>query len=152
MTTPTETHDRIVAICATITGVNTAQKWHRDTGVPFASSELAAAIVSPAPNVIHRRISDTIYERIQEWIMLYLIARFPDDTELRDRTTWDLALPYIERVPETFHASRNLEYNDGGIVKSITLPTLVSIGPETLDGAMYVSAGFRMNTTTIHRL
>jgi hypothetical protein len=151
MTTLAAVHTRLVALCAAYSGVNTAQKWYPDDNAPFSAAECPAVCVSPAPNSQNQVLDGGQFINGQDWIMAWLIKHFPGDTKLRDRTTWDLVVPYIQGVPAYFNAHRSLDLTgtDAGIVSDISLPAVISLAPVTLDTAMYAAVGFRMTTYSI---
>lgn len=151
MTALNTIHTRLVAVAALQSGLVTAQKWYPDDEEPFSAAEVPAVCISPAPVSNNQLLSGSEYVNGQDWILAYLIHHFPGDTQLRDRTTWDYIVPYIESVPAHFFGHQNLDLpgTDAGIVQKITLPSVISLAPATFDRAMYAAVGFRMTTYTV---
>jgi hypothetical protein len=151
MTTLATIHTRLVAICALHSGVVTAQKWYPDDHTGFTATEVPAVCVSPAPNSSNQLLDGGQFVNSQDWVLAWFIKHFPGETKLRDRTTWDLLVPYIQSVPALFNAHRSLEIPGSalGIVSKITLPAVTSLAPATFDGGMFAAIGFRMTTFTI---
>ncbi len=147
---PDDIQERLVSLCALIPGVETSEAWWMDDHKPFVDAELAAIIINPAPSGTNQFLSGSEYTGGQDWFLNCLIKRFPYDYKLRDRETWGLIRPFMRTVADFFNEHRYLELNDAGIVRAITLPSLYSLTPSTLDRALYASVGLRMTTFTIH--
>ena len=145
-------HERLVALCLAMPTVTTAQAWWPDNEEPFTDAQLPAAIVMPAPNVNNQILSGSEYQTNEDWVLGFLVKRFPGDYDLRDRTTWGLVRPFIRSVPSYFNARRSLELTPAtpGLVRGITLPSVFSLAPASFDQALYAAVGFRMTTYTIH--
>lgn len=143
-------HKRIVDIAALVPGIKSAQAWWPESGRPFDNRELPVMIVVPAPTQVNQILSGSEYQSGQDWYLELFVKRFPGDSKVRHRETWDLVRSFARSVPDTFNKHRYLQLNDAGIVKSISIPAVQSWQPDTLDGALYASISFRMTVYTIH--
>lgn len=144
-------HARLVALCAAMDGIETAEAWWPEDGQPVPVEDLPAFFVNPAPNLFHQFASNADFTSGQDWHLNLFVARFANERlKIRERDLWALCRPWMLAVPAYFNRHRRLELNDAGLVRGITLPAVYTLYPATLDRGVYVTVGFRMTTYHFH--
>lgn len=148
--TPSLIKNRIVTMCALVSGIALAQDAWPDEDTMLTDDQVPAVIVDFVPPMGSDPLDAQLWLSSQNFNLTLLAKRFPADYKLRDQTTLELTEPYFQRIPSYFNQHRGLLVSGVPYVKDTTLPALQSLGPLAYGKALYAAAVFRMTVYVLY--
>lgn len=147
--TPAQIQDRMVVICALITGITTVSQGWPGGEVPFTSAQLPAVVLEMEPPLSNVSLDGQLMMVPLDFTLTVVAARYPGDRQIRNAATKAALEPYFTRVPSTFKQRPRLENGDTGLAFSTTLPRVEAFGNLSLDRVIYPCIRFRMTVNIL---
>ena len=148
--TPSTIKNRVVAMCATLGGVNTSADKFKANESAFTDAELPAAVTE----MIYRpatftRVDRATFEMLTPLTIKFMVRRYAIDYKLTDQVAWEAVEPYRLLVPALFFRYPQLQLNDNGLAIGSNLDELF-VGPIADSKALYASVIYELTVRTLH--
>jgi hypothetical protein len=149
--TPSQIKDRLVTMCAAISGITTSTDKLPEDSFPFTAAELPAIVVTIGP-ASNTAVAGNLMVQQREFGLILLAARFPKDWKITNQATWEAVEPFTLSIPLHFKRNSRLEHNDSGLAVAITLPSEQGNGLTAFafDNGLYAATIFSLQVRTNH--